>query len=186
MHHPKLCNYCQLISQFVSKYQPMINQTLRSSANNNTSWLSIYSPNLGTLGSPPALSRSICRLHSFTFCQSRLLYIVVFLNKLLLCAIFSWRSYLALSREKQIILAMLDFSSVFMIEKAVSNYFFHHCCTSSSGCNIGTWNVPCQSTAPSLPTDPHLHPFHLTILCASWSTFWHCCKISCKRDNLWN
>ena len=93
-----------------------------------------------------------------------------------------------LSREKQVIsaAAMLDFCSVFMIGNAESNYFFHHCCTSSPGCNIGTWMFLVKSTAPSLPTDPRLHPSYLTILCASWSSFWHCCKTSCKRDNLWN
>ena len=33
IYHPNLWNYCQLISLFVSQYQPMINQTLRSSTN---------------------------------------------------------------------------------------------------------------------------------------------------------
>ena len=39
---------------------------------------------LGTLASPQILSWSICRLHSFTFCQSLLLYIVLFLKSILL------------------------------------------------------------------------------------------------------
>ena len=88
INHPNLWNYCQLISLVVSQYQPMMNHTLHSRTNkqysNTASRLSTYSPNLGKLGSPQVLSKSICRLHSFTFCQSRLLYIVLFLKKILL------------------------------------------------------------------------------------------------------
>ena len=79
IYHPNLWNYCQLISLFVSQYQPMINQTLRSSTNKQYSI-----PTFHLFTSPQILSWSICRLHSFTFCQSPFLYIVLFLKIILL------------------------------------------------------------------------------------------------------
>ena len=85
IHHPNLWNYCQLISLFVSQYQPMINQILRSSTNKQYSIPTFHLfTKSGTLASPQILSWSICRLHSFTFCQSPFLYIVLFLKIILL------------------------------------------------------------------------------------------------------
>ena len=83
INNPNLWNYCQLISLFVSQYQPMISQTLRSSTNKQ---YSIPTFHLFTKSGDTwqVLSKSICRLHSFTFCQSLLLYIVLFLKKILL------------------------------------------------------------------------------------------------------
>ena len=123
INHPNLWNYCQLISLFVSQYQPMINQTLRSSTNKQ---YSIPTFHLFTKSGDTwqVLSKSICRLHSFTFCQSRLLYIVVFLNKLLLCAIFSWRSYLALSHFSVLTSAAFFLPASSFSLSLVANPFF--------------------------------------------------------------